>query len=445
MTESFDYSKDWYYWGQNRLGSFLPWLGNLFYGLGLSSFNAAGTAQLIAVGVTLFLIWKLFSGSVWVLGAIALYLFPIFPFWMQVSLGHPYLAQFLFVLLAFWLFFDRSLKERIRFALIPLVLGAAVWSSELSVAAILALALVNLKSIPLILKKNWPYLLPSASLGIFLLWKAKKSAVETLGYDQLLASAEEFWFSISQQAQSFMELLIGDTNKPFNTLIAWGFITLMLLNLGIIIRKKQKPSKLSLSLFLTAVISFFLIHLSAWNSLMGAPLRYFTVPYFFFGLSLMMAGKDLIQNTILKPILSLSLLGLSLYASLTFNRKFETGTEDRIRVDNAQRMIESFQQIHPEINKFVIIGTYWNSHLLDALSPQVSAIPFKGEQLRNMDLLQHFEENEFFIVIRNGKMEDFPLQLEEREMLFERKAWVYQNEGIEAALYRRSSKPKAQL
>lgn len=34
MAESFDYTKDWYYWGQNRLGSFIPMLGAIFIYLG---------------------------------------------------------------------------------------------------------------------------------------------------------------------------------------------------------------------------------------------------------------------------------------------------------------------------------------------------------------------------------------------------------------------------
>ncbi len=120
MAESFDWTKDWYYWGQNRLGSLMPLIGSLLISLGFGSFDAMGLTQ-IFLCLSLLLMVRSFVHSSWVfVGATAVLLLPIFPFWMQVSLGHPYLGQLFFNLLFLVIFSAKKLSLRAKAILLPL-------------------------------------------------------------------------------------------------------------------------------------------------------------------------------------------------------------------------------------------------------------------------------------------------------------------------------------
>lgn len=440
MTESFNFSKDWYYWGQNRLGSFLPLVGHLIYLLGFSAFNAAGIAQLIIIAAIAFFLWRLVKDGFWFLVALSLLLFPIYPFWMQLSLGHPYLAQFFFILFAFWLFFSNNIRDSIRYGFSPLLLMLGIWSSELTVAAALALCIINIKTISKAFRSYWYLMILSLGLGIKMFLEFKRRSVKDEKYEELLAGFSDFGESLFNQFGQLKFLLDFNGSKVLNSAIAALIILLLLFNIVGTIKFKRKPSPLVKTLLLSTIFSILIIHASAWSHLMGMPHRYFTMPYFLGVLGLIFWTKDLWEGAIVKYSLGIGLAVLIIFASISFNSKFETGAVNRIRVEEAKAMISNVFVENPQVESFTIIGSYWNTHLLDALSDKVVALPFKGEHLRNMDLIEKADQNEHFILIANGWLSDFPDQILEREWLLEK---VGRPKRIDEILYCRYRKIKS--
>ncbi len=440
MAEHFDYRKDWYYWGQNRLGSFLPFLASLLVHLGLDAFNAYGIVQLLVIAGCLWFLFRLIKEPIWFLVAAALLLFPIYPYWMQLAPGHPYLAQFFFILAAFYLFFIESVSQKLKYALGPLMLALAIWSSELSVAALIAMGLVNFKTLIGDLKKNWYWFLASSAIGLKLLLEFKAHAVRDERYAELLTDFPSFMQSLSTQWEQFQSLILFDGNKPLNGGLALFMITLAIFGLVYAILYKKKPSFLSLTLMGTAVLSFILIHASAWNDEMGMPHRYFTMPYFFGFLSLILLLRDLFPKPVLKYPIGVVMISLLLYASITFNHQFETGAINRIRAEEARTLLKKVFAENPQVEGLSVIGSYWNSHLPDALSTKVNGIPFKGEHLREMSLIEKADQNDYFLLIRNNWLPEFPLYIQERDWLLKRIGEPDDEFGIYSCLYQKVEK-----
>jgi hypothetical protein len=94
MAENFKFDQDLYYWRQNRLGSLIPMLALPFYNMGLSLLWAAASSQLLVVLVTYYFFQKHFSQPVFKAFFALVFLLPIYPFLMQIMIGHPYFAHF---------------------------------------------------------------------------------------------------------------------------------------------------------------------------------------------------------------------------------------------------------------------------------------------------------------------------------------------------------------
>ena len=111
MTESLHFPEDFYYWGQDRLGSLIPMLAHSFFIiLPIKSITAISIVQYLIIGVTFYLLQKTVSN--WLSKFIlCLIIFIPFPLMLaQVYIGHPYVPQFFFFSLILSL--QRSLREK---------------------------------------------------------------------------------------------------------------------------------------------------------------------------------------------------------------------------------------------------------------------------------------------------------------------------------------------
>ncbi|QNR25592.1 hypothetical protein [Croceimicrobium hydrocarbonivorans] len=442
MAERFDWAKDWYYWGQNRLGSFIPMMGSLLISLGVDSFTALGLVQVLILTATSFMLFRLSNFSFWSLGLCAVLLFPIYPFWMQVSLGHPYLGQFFFLILSLSLFYSSKLQDSWKSFLVPFIAFLAIWSSEMSLAFYLALALIEYKHIWKLFLKGWYYLLSGAGLGLVLVLVAKNQAVKIKDYQTFLAPWSKVWESFSQQMKSLWDLFFFEDNKPFNTYLLYGVLLVLLFTLIRRFRGKQGFSAITKIFFLTAIFSLVLIHLSNWNAAMGMPLRYHTMPYFFFTSALVFGAKDQFGNSweqfFIVALISMPIMN----ASLRFNLEFETGAQGRIRRSGAEEVIAEVLA-QSDIEHFTVIGSYWNTHLLDALSPKVLAITREGDHLRDGRMMEEALHEEYFLIIANDWLDHFPKQIEQRGIRLHKLELEGNSREVRYALYQRI--PELQL
>jgi hypothetical protein len=438
MAESFDWSKDWYYWGQNRIGSFIPMLGALIICLrGGDSFNALGLAQISIIIGILFFLKELVQTRFSFLALATITLAPIYPFWLQLSLGHPYLSQLFFNLFLLVCFYSKKLSSRHKALILPLLAVLSVWASELSAAFLLALAIVEFKALLKILKAQPLWLSLSFIIGLSFLYFAKNAAVTIQTYSTLFASPAEIFEELKNLSTDFTRILLFDSNKPFNSLLSWVYLIHLSL-LAVFWRKfKLSFSSASKVFLLATLLSFILILLSNWSKEMGSPLRYYTYSYILLAIGSITCVDALAQKFPLSPGMAVIIAAFTFNASIQFNHRFNTGSFDWITRTQSEILVSGLKQEFPHEKSISLIGSYWNTYLIDALSEQVISIPHKGANIRDYRNLDQVLANRYFIIVGNEWLDEFPAELHQHGVNLQRlKVYPDLNE-IRYALYKR--------
>jgi hypothetical protein len=364
-------------------------------------------------------------------------LLPIYPFWMQVSLGHPYLSQLLFNLLLLVCFYSKKLSTRNKALILPLLAILSIWASELSLAFLFALAIIEFKTLLKILKAQPIWLSLSFILGLSFLYFAKTTAVYVTSYSTLFASPQEILQPLKDLGTDFYHHLIFSDNKPFNSLLSWTY--LIHLSLLAVFWKKFKLTFSSLSkvFLLAALFSFILILLSNWSKEMGSPLRYYTYSYILLAIGSITCVDALAQKFPLSQGMAVIITAFTINASLQFNNRFDTGAPDRISRAQSEVLVSKLAQEFPHEESISLIGSYWNTYLVDALSEQLISIPASDHQIRDYRNLKKVQGNEYFIIIANEYLKECPSNLNEHGVNLQRiKVYPKLNE-IRYALYKR--------
>ncbi len=335
---------------------------------------------------------------------------------MSNSLGHPYLAQLFFTMAM--LVTIRQAKNEINpwYAIIlPLLACFAIWSSEISIAFLLAVTLVEYKTLKRLSLKFWPWFLAGTFMGIGFLKFAKSRATHLDSFEKWFASPNQVLTSMSKQLGDLVELLSFQNNKTSNVVLSWLVILISIWLLIAYLRDGKRPKRLILILFLASIGSWMIVHLSYWNYLMGQPMRYYTTAYFFGILAVFLSLKDQVNFPKLNLMLALTLgLGIS-WSAYSFNRQYDTGSVDRLERVEAEYLIH--EALHEkDLDSIAIIGSYWNTYLPDGLSENVIAFPRKGSQVRYYRYLPQVQAQKDFLIIANTWLNRLPDTLVTYEM-----------------------------
>lgn len=407
MSERLSLPYGLYYWGQNRLGSIIPIIGHLFYLLGFKALVATAISQSLLLVLAAYFFSRFFTSPVFKLAVLTIVLLPIYPFFAQVEIGHPVIGQLFFSSLLLYFYYCKFSVNRIYQFWFGLSAALALWASELSVALLLAMLMVE--NIQLFKKlKASPIFAPLGfALGVLFILVAKNNVAKVEGYHELFTGFSDALNSMLNHFSELLKMMAFETNKPFNSILLYGIIAVVLLCIGLGAKHKIKPSRLTLLFLLTGLITFFSVHFSHWNALMGRPLHHFTPAYFFFIISLLSYAQQLQREKLFISYLSLIPAGAQAFASIAFITTFNLGVRDRINRSDARALVEKVKVEH-QISEFTIIGNYWNTYIIDALSEEVVAVPYQGGHIRNDRYLDEAIANEEYIFIKNGWLEEFP-------------------------------------
>ena len=424
MAERFDWSRDAYYWGQDRLGSLLPFLGSLATLCGLDGLTAmVGVQAAVLLGCGLLWAWIVRDVLLAAVGFGAL-LLPPYPFYEAVAVGHPYLGQ---TLLGLGLLALLEAERRanpvpagvdgvstrraarygpLRAVALPLVAAASLWASELSVALIVPAAWFYRGLLGRRGRENPGLFAVGGLIGALGLWAAKSGAPRQKGFARMFADPQECWASVVHQWTEWSTTLGGDGNKPFNFAFGWAVVAWILLWAITGWVRRTPTSPLTRALALAAVASWAAVHASGWNAANGFPLRYFAASFTWGALALLSYLHD--GGHTKRPAVALGLLGLwglQAWAAASFTTQFSTGAQGRLPRAEAEVLL---REVLARDSEAVFIGSYWNSYLLDGLSPKALGLPHEGDHCRDRRYQQEVLDKPVVVAVAAGWLEVLP-------------------------------------
>lgn len=412
MSSRSDYPEGIYYWGQNRLGSFLPevtsYMVSLFKIHPLTAISIVNHLFLL----TLFFVLQTVIKNSWnkIFLAILIF-FPLYTFNALLLIGHPYCSQIFAGTLAVFLLnisYEKVISLRtfknpvvwISGLISAFLFGISIWISESSflfvVFVVIYFLLENEKRklfFEVLFKQKAigiSFLLSMISIGIFWIIKIKQFKnyyPENDLYDQIFITKGE---EISQQGKwmwtKFCDTLLFRTETHSIGIFAW--ICLISIFTFSYLERRTK-SAFSSSLFITMLLGFFALFFSTWNFRSEFEPRYFTILYPFLILWIFLHLEKMnLQNSWLKIIPSALLVIVSLFNNSQFILERKPGVVDRF---------SEFANLEPG----GVIGNYWQVYRACSISPfHLKGIPMQGDPLRNEHMLEEVMNEKIIYIIK---------------------------------------------
>lgn len=420
MANDFDWEHGTFYWGQNRLGSFLPWIASYpVKWFGWHPLYVTGTLNYLFLLAGFFLLARYLRTYIQKI-LLAIFIFwPLTGFHFLVLIGHPYAAQ-LFLLALAALFFERAGgwllagsfgRVLLHITLFFVAFTLSVWVSELSgmlAVLFLLLALFDkeiLKEIACIWHEARKYFVLGGIYLVvlilasyrFYVWTKSNAPVDP-EYDRIFIDTGA---EISQQWKWMMEDItfrLGHTDKDWSWTVFYYALLLagVLLFVQFIQRVMQKQvQKPQLALVLCLLTGCIMLFFSVWNYRFSFDVKYFTPLYVllvFYYLYSVSYSKKWIGRTVL--VLSC----VSALGALADNKRVLGMTNF-----NVAKELSPFSKL-PEGG---MIAGYWLAYRVAAFGPDnLLAVPIDVHYVRNAHQVEEVLAKERIYVIRNGFLPD---------------------------------------
>lgn len=414
IAESFSLPHDVYWWGQDRLGSFIPLISQPLIKMGMSSLLAVSISNYLVITLGFIGFSTLFKSKKTILLFAILWFFPyqrfidmsVFP--LGLSYG----------LLGFSLLFLRKIdlhqsflmhyKNLIYILLTFIIWGCAVWISDLMFITLTTLGLsggiyflfnkTTYNKLPIIVI----YLLGMAGIAFIILHLKTYAIVVAQGFSGINSITQVInAFNIVGQS---IYLVLSFQDSFFISLGAWIILTLMLLTLihtFQLIRSGRLFKNVWHTFFLADFSGILLvIFLSNWVLLNDMGRWYFVAPYISFSIYFLytLDNSGFIHKKIVFPILSICFILL--------------GTSPITAIYNQYRGYQSTASVVQELDRLGeigIIGDYWNSYKLSIANPgKVKSTPHQHSDIKNPARINEVLLQPRIIVARDMWMDAFP-------------------------------------
>jgi hypothetical protein len=412
MSVRNDYPEGIYFWGQNRLGSFLPEVSSYFVSIfKIHPLTSISIVNHLFLFTLFFILQTLIKSKVQKLFLAFLIFFPLYTFNALLLIGHPYCSQLFAGALAVFLLnksYERVIREQsfksgfvwMYGTVSAFLFGISIWVSESSILFVI-FVLLNFflekekrKQFIEVIKEQKKYaflfIVTFLAIGIFWILKIqqfKNYYPENELYDQIFISGGE---EITQQGKwmwtKFTDVILFREENNSTGWFAW--ICLISLIVFPIFQRKNK-NVFSNSLFITLLFGFIALFFSTWNYRSEFEPRYFTLLYPFLILWILIHLENLsLKTKFTKWIPSGTLVLLSFFNNFDFIFYKKLGVVERF---------SGFASIEPG----GIIGNYWQVYRACAISPfHLKGVPMQGDALRNEFMVEEVMNEKIIYVIK---------------------------------------------
>ena len=420
MIHNFQLPHDLYFWGQDRYGSLIPLLGQIFHnGFGLSPLTSESITHYLLLIAGYFAFATFFKSKFSRLILAIAWFFPPLRVidLLRLNIGEEY------SLLAIGIYFINTinnmvlerykLKHHLFLLCISLLFILATWVSDLAIVSIFLIIVLQVhfekarnnttKNILFKWKPGIYYLVGGFIIGITFIFYGKYYADKSPEY----ISFNDFNTTIASIGifgDSIFKLLMFKASEPFTSV---NFYLLIILTLTLFvfrskIRFNENQKKWFLFFVLDFMLIFMVIMISKWAFTNGIPRRYFTSNYIMFWLAFLLAFEYFAESNLKKMLQVVLLVAVIIGgAGSLYNLKYIWPKTLKPRAEYA-REFESLGRIG-------IIGNYWNSYINSVTNPdQVIATPDDRSSVRNRQMAYEVMKRDTVYIIRDGWFDVFP-------------------------------------
>mgnify|MGYP001374727788 CR=1 FL=1 len=420
MTHYFKFPNDLYFWGQDRLGSLIPLIGQIPNKL-------FGMSPILSESITHYLI--LLAGflafSTFIRSKFYKVIFAIIWFFppmhlidvTQFAFGIHYSLIAIVCYLIDKLNKENSYDNPIRYysilTLCSLLLVVAVWVSDMAMVS--AGLLIGISIYYFIKNKNQVnsrnrnsfivFSLIGSVVGYLFISYAKslstmQNSYSTFGeIDMIMKSCSVFLTTITN-------FLLFKTNEPATSIYTYFVITLIIATFFVIrkIKLTDNSRKWILYFFIETIVLFCIIMASKWTFLNNVPRRYFTCTYITLSFAFILILDNLVLNAKQKQYFRTFTLITVLIGALS-SIHYLKYVEPKSLVPMA-KVLEDFQNL----GKIGIISEYWNSYVTSCINPElIKATPHdQTYAVRSVQIVEEVFAQPNIYVIKDMWMDNFP-------------------------------------
>lgn len=423
MAYYYKLPNDFYCWGQDRGGTLIPLISQIFIKL----FNCSA---LISVSLSNYLIlilgyiglssliksnyYKIILAIIWFLP------FQRFIDIVHFPIGVEYSLIGLSIFLISKLEYNNTFKwyiKHILLILIILVFTTSVWVSDLAVVSITILLFIlflfyflknkNFKIDKIILS----YIFIGVTFCYIFINFAKSFAFTKTENYLSINGINEVKNALHILKESLWKILTFSTNETFVSIYIYVAIVFIFSFVFFILKKKLFIHLISnkwIFFFLTDTVAIFIVFLlSSWVLANGMGRWYFVATYISLSMSIILA-LDNIELSYKTKLLRWSILSLALIGAISpiYTMKYEKPKSLKPMVN----IVGEFKQL----GEIGVIAEYWNSYITSCPDPElIKATPNDQSDVRNQEIVDMVFERENIYVIKDMWMKAFPDTLEQ--------------------------------
>lgn len=422
MLHYFHLPGDLYFWGQDRYGAIVPFLGQV-------PFRLFGLSSLVSEAITHYLL--LIAGFLALSSFIRLKLYRILfaVTWFLPALYYTDLLKNVFglqyaIIGILFYFFSRyqalvqnkGLLSKLSYLLLILLsMITAFWVSDLAITSVLAFLIINAffiikeEKVKSIFRKPEAYLLIFSLVVTYLIISGLKSLVDTGPYDnygdKLLNDFPSVIKSITLLFSGIGSIL---SFRVHNFLFSiYAYLLIILIIIIFIYRKKIKADRQegrwAAVFILDGILLIGIVLMSNWALVNELPRRYFVGVHISFWFVFLMLFSFFSPGGIKKVITFLTVFAIGIGTLSTFyNYKYINPKSFKPKAE----VVREFSKL----GRIGIIADYWNSYSSSFADPdRIKATPYElSYSVRNFELIDSVFAQPGIILIRDMWMGDFP-------------------------------------
>jgi len=419
MIHYFKLPHDLYFWGQDRMGSLIPLIGQIFYKV--FHFSALTAESITHYGILLlgFLAFASFLKSRWYKIVFAIIWF--FPPMRLIDVTQfAFGIHYSLIAISCYLIslYDRRqsqnnmLLNHFILFLTMITMITAVWVNDMAIMSVVLLICVQLffylkanKLTKLVFKKPQLYYgIFGVLIGYLFIHYAKSQSPK-----QVYAAFGDL-NSIMQTIKIFLktitDFLLFKSDEPFTSVYAYMVIIIIICSI-FVLRKMQvneTTKKWALYFLIDAVVVFAIIMISKWTLVSDVPRRYFTCTYIAFSFALLLLFDNIDIKTkyarFIKTFLVLTVVVGGM--GTLYNLKYVWPKS----LTPVVKITGEFKQL----GKIGIIADYWNSYIISCTDPAtIKATPHdQTYAVRNYQIVDEVFMQKNIYIIKDMWMETFP-------------------------------------